>query len=93
MFTPSALKGEVKQAAMQAASRGVLLTTRSNYGTFGMYKVARLEQLDAIINDDRMAQAAAASIRAYGVDLMLASVDSYIKANAHPSRQLRWAVN
>ncbi|WP_460046560.1 DeoR/GlpR family DNA-binding transcription regulator [Pseudomonas sp. S2_H01] len=72
--TPSALKVEVKQAAMQAASRSVLLTTSSKYGTFGMYKVAGLEQFDTIISDDGLAEGAAESIRAQGVELMLASV-------------------
>jgi DeoR/GlpR family transcriptional regulator of sugar metabolism len=73
--TPSALKVEVKQAAMQSASRTVLLTTSTKYGTFGMYKVAGLEQFDTIISDVHLAQGAADSIRALGVELMLASVD------------------
>ncbi|WP_110949493.1 DeoR/GlpR family DNA-binding transcription regulator [Pseudomonas bohemica] len=73
--TPSALKVEVKQAAMQAASRSVLLTTSSKYGTFGMYKVAALEQFDTIISDDGLAGAAQDSIQALGVDVMLASVE------------------
>ena len=73
--TPSALKVEVKQAAMQAASRCVLITTSSKYGTFGMYKIAGLEQFDAIISDDGLAHGPAESIRAHGVELMLASVD------------------
>lgn len=72
--TPSALKVEVKQAAMQSASRTVLLTTSTKYGTFGMYKVAGLEQFDTIISDDRLAHGAADSIRGLGVELMLASV-------------------
>jgi len=59
---------------MQAASRSVLLTTSSKYGTFGMYKVAGLEQFDTIISDEHLAQGAADSIRALGVELMLASV-------------------
>jgi DeoR/GlpR family transcriptional regulator of sugar metabolism len=74
--TPSALKIEVKQAAMQSASRTVLLTTSTKYGTFGMYKIAGLEQFDTIISDDRLAHGAADSIRALGVELMLASVDT-----------------
>ena len=74
--TPSALKVEVKQAAMQSASRTVLLTTSTKYGTFGMYKVAGLEQFDTIISDDRLAHGAADSIRGLGVELMLASMDT-----------------
>jgi DeoR/GlpR family transcriptional regulator of sugar metabolism len=60
---------------MEAASRCVLLTTSSKYGTFGMYKVAGLEQFDTIISDEGLAQAAAESIRAHGVELLLASVE------------------
>jgi DeoR/GlpR family transcriptional regulator of sugar metabolism len=59
---------------MQSASRSVLLTTSSKYGTFGMYKVAGLEQFDAIISDENLAEAAAEAIRRQGVELMLASV-------------------
>jgi DeoR/GlpR family transcriptional regulator of sugar metabolism len=70
--TPSALKVEVKQVAMQAASQRVLMATSSKYGTFGMYKIAALEQFDAIISDDALAQAAAESIRKQGVELLLA---------------------
>jgi DeoR/GlpR family transcriptional regulator of sugar metabolism len=71
--TPSALKVEVKQAAMQSASRSVLLTTSSKYGTFCMYKVAGREQFDAIISDENLAEAAADAIRRQGIELLLAS--------------------
>lgn len=71
--TPSALKVEVKQVAMQAASQTVLVATSSKYGTFGMYKIAGLDQFDAIITDDALAQAAADGIRHQGVELLLAS--------------------
>ncbi|WP_213878478.1 DeoR/GlpR family DNA-binding transcription regulator [Pseudomonas sp. dw_358] len=71
--TPSALKVEVKQVAMQAASQNVLIATSSKYGTFGMYKIAALEQFDVIITDDSLAEAAAEAIRKQGVDLLLAA--------------------
>ncbi|MFF7706961.1 DeoR family transcriptional regulator [Pseudomonas sp. NPDC007930] len=70
--TPSALKVEVKQAAMQAASRCVLVATSSKYGLFGMYRIARLEEFDTIITDGALAQAAADGLRAQGVELLLA---------------------
>lgn len=70
--TPSALKVEVKQAAMQAASQTVLVATSSKYGTFGMYKVTGLEQFDTIISDSDLAQAAADGIRKQRVELLLA---------------------
>lgn len=71
--TPSAPKVEVKRAAMESASQTVLVATSSKYGTFGMYKIAALEQFDLVISDDGLAEAAAAGIRACGVELVLAS--------------------
>lgn len=70
--TPSAPKVEVKQAAMQAASRCVLLATSSKYGTFGTYRIAGLDQFDTIITDAALAPGAAEGIRTLGVELMLA---------------------
>lgn len=67
--TPSAPKVEVKQAAMAATSQTVLLATSSKYGTFGLYKVAGLEQFDRVISDDGLTEAAMVGIREAGVDL------------------------
>ncbi|RMT27079.1 Regulatory protein, DeoR, partial [Pseudomonas syringae pv. spinaceae] len=72
--TPSALKVEVKQAAMQSASQTVLVATSSKYGTFGMYKVAGLDQFDTIISDAALAEAAADGIRKQRIELLLAPV-------------------
>jgi DeoR/GlpR family transcriptional regulator of sugar metabolism len=72
--TPSPLKVEVKQVAMQAASQTVLVATSSKYGTFGMYKIAALAQFDVIISDDALGEAAADGVRGQGVELMLATV-------------------
>jgi DeoR/GlpR family transcriptional regulator of sugar metabolism len=70
--TPSALKVEVKQAAMQSATQTVLIATSSKYATFGMYKIAGLNQFDSIISDIKLTQAAADGIRKLGVELTLA---------------------
>ncbi len=70
--TPSALKVEVKQVAMQSASQTVLVASSSKYGTFGMYKIAGLEQFDAIITDSQLAQGAAENVAKLGVELLLA---------------------
>lgn len=70
--TPSAPKVEVKQAAMTAAAQTVLLATSSKYGTFGLYKVAGLEQFDHVISDEGLTEAAAVGIREAGVDLTIA---------------------
>jgi DeoR/GlpR family transcriptional regulator of sugar metabolism len=71
MTTPSAPKVEVKRAAMDAASRTVLVATSSKYGTFGTYKIVGLDRFDLIISDDALADAAASRIRETGVDLAL----------------------
>jgi len=69
--TPSALKVEVKQVAMQSASQVVLVASSSKYGTFSMYKIAGLEQFDSVISDNALAPAAADGIRKHGVELLL----------------------
>ena len=71
LTTPSALKVEVKQVAMQSATQVVLVASSSKYGTFGMYKIADLEQFDIIISDAALAPAAADGIRKHGVELLL----------------------
>lgn len=70
--TPSPLKVEVKQAAMQSASRSVLVASSSKYGTFGKYRIAALQQFDTLISDTALAPAAVESLRKLGVDLLLA---------------------
>lgn len=70
--TPSALKVEVKQVAMQSASRTVLIASSSKYGTFSMYRIANLDQFDTIVSDAGLGAAAADGIREQGVELMLA---------------------
>lgn len=72
--TPSAPKVDVKRAAMAAASETVLLATSSKYGTFGLYKIAGLEQFDHVVSDQGLAEAAGAGIREAGLDLTLAPV-------------------
>jgi DeoR/GlpR family transcriptional regulator of sugar metabolism len=70
--TPWAPKIEVKKAAMESASQNVLLVTSSKFGTFGMYRIARLDQFDPIITDDGLTADAAAGISKLGVELILA---------------------
>ena len=76
LTTPSALKVEVKQVAMQSASQVVLVASSSKYGTFSMYRIAGLEQFDIILSDDALTPAAADSIRKQGVELLLPSDSS-----------------
>ncbi|MGY1439429.1 DeoR/GlpR family DNA-binding transcription regulator [Streptomyces reniochalinae] len=71
--TPSAPKVEVKQAAMAAAQRSVLVAGSAKYGTFGMYRIASLDAFDTIVADAMLTEAAAQGIRACGTDLRLVS--------------------
>lgn len=74
LTTPSAPKVEVKRAAMETASRKILVTTSSKYGTFGTYRIAGLAQFDQIITDDALADAAAHRLQDAGIDISLVSV-------------------
>ncbi|MGI4850000.1 MAG: DeoR/GlpR family DNA-binding transcription regulator [Janthinobacterium lividum] len=69
--TPSALKVELKHVAMANATSSVLVASSSKYGTFGMYKIAALEQFDLIISDDGLADGPAQALRKLGVELEL----------------------
>ena len=71
--TPSAPKVDVKRAAMDAASRNVLVSGSSKYGTVGLYKVAALESFDLVVTDNGLAAGAATAIRQAGIELALAS--------------------
>lgn len=73
--TPSAPKIDVKRAAIEAASRAVLVSGSAKYGTVGLYRVAALDTFDLIVTDDGLAPRAAAAIRQSGVELALAAAD------------------
>ncbi|MBB5501260.1 DeoR/GlpR family transcriptional regulator of sugar metabolism [Paraburkholderia sp. MM5384-R2] len=57
---------------MNAASRTVLVSGSSKYGTVGLYKVAALDAFDLIVTDNGLAPGAAVAIRLAGVELALA---------------------
>ena len=73
LTTPSTLTVDVKRAAMQSASQVVLVASSLKYGTFSMYKIAGVEQIDIILSDDTLPPAAADGIRKQGVELLLPS--------------------
>jgi DeoR/GlpR family transcriptional regulator of sugar metabolism len=58
---------------MQSASRTVLVTTSSKYGTFGTYKIAPLERFDLVITDTALPEAAALRLRDANVELVLSN--------------------
>ncbi|WP_413760509.1 DeoR/GlpR family DNA-binding transcription regulator [Streptomyces sp. MMBL 11-3] len=70
--TPSELKVEVKQAAMECTGTSVLVAGSSKYGTFGKYRVAPLGAFDTVVTDSALAGAAAEGVRACGTELLLA---------------------
>lgn len=72
--TPAAPKVEVKLAAMESASRCVLVAASSKYGTVGLYKIAALERFDLVIADDGLPPAAADGVRQSGIELALAAL-------------------
>ncbi|PSM42559.1 DeoR/GlpR transcriptional regulator [Streptomyces dioscori] len=69
--TPSDLKVEVKQTAMECTGTSVLVAGSSKFGTFGKYRVAALSAFDTIITDSALADAAAEGVRASGTQLHL----------------------
>ncbi|MBD1554005.1 DeoR/GlpR family DNA-binding transcription regulator [Pseudomonas typographi] len=69
--TPAAAKVAVKRAAMDGASKRVLVATSSKYGTFGMYKIAPLGDFDLIVTDTGLAEGAAAGVAQLGIELAM----------------------
>ncbi|MFD0773330.1 DeoR/GlpR family DNA-binding transcription regulator [Streptomonospora algeriensis] len=71
--TPSEAKVVAKQQLLRMASKSVLTVDSTKYGKFGTFRVARLEEFDLIVTDDRLPQSAADEIRAQDVRLELVS--------------------
>lgn len=70
--TPSAAKVEVKRAAMAMASQNVLVATSAKYGTYGTYRIAALAELDRVVTDDGLSEAAVQRLRETGLELDIA---------------------
>ncbi|MFE2373451.1 DeoR/GlpR family DNA-binding transcription regulator [Streptomyces sp. NPDC059398] len=71
--TPSEAKVEVKRAAMESASRSVLVAAASKYGLFATYRMAPLRAFERIVTDRALEPAAAQAIRDLGIELDLAT--------------------
>lgn len=65
--TPTESKIAPKTAALKSASESVLVAGSSKYGTFGRYRVFELTELDIIITDAGLSEAAAAGIEEHGI--------------------------
>jgi DeoR/GlpR family transcriptional regulator of sugar metabolism len=70
--TPTESKVDVKQAAMEVATRSVLVSGSSKYGTFSMHRIAALREFATIVTDTQLPEAAKESLSGLGPRLVLA---------------------
>jgi len=73
--TPSMDKVEMKLAALEAASRCFLLADSTKFGTFAKFRVAPIEQLDAIVTDDELERDTRDNIQELGVTVYVAAAN------------------
>lgn len=73
--TPSDAKALLKQQVLRIASKSVLVVDSTKYGKFGTFRVARLEEFDLIITDDRLPASATAALGERRVRLRTVPVD------------------
>ncbi|MDR2945593.1 MAG: DeoR/GlpR transcriptional regulator, partial [Candidatus Adiutrix sp.] len=71
--TPSEGKVAVKEAALAAAAKRVLICDSSKYGKVGIFNAVPLESLDLVITDDRLPDSARQAVSKSGVRLVIAS--------------------
>ncbi|MFC7330600.1 DeoR/GlpR family DNA-binding transcription regulator [Marinactinospora rubrisoli] len=69
--TPSEPKVVTKQQLLRMASKSVLTVDSTKYGKFGTFRVARLEEFDLIITDDRLPRSAVREMSERDVRLQL----------------------
>lgn len=70
--TPDPEKVVVKQAALEASTKAVLLAASSKYATYSMYRVTPLTRFAAAITDEGLSADDAEALRAADVDLLVA---------------------
>lgn len=69
--TPHDGKVEVKRAAMESAASSVLLATSTKFGKYGMYRIADLDEFDAIYSDTHLPEPARVNLIHSGVNISL----------------------
>lgn len=69
--TPHEPKVDVKRAALAVAEQSVLVAGSIKYGLFATHRVAEVDELDMIVTDDALPEAAAAQIRDRDVELVV----------------------
>lgn len=72
--TPVEAKIDPKRAAMASAEKVVLLADSSKYGRYAKYRVLGLEELDLIVSDAGLDEAAAQQIQGLGIVVARASM-------------------
>ena len=70
--TPTESKVPVKQAAVAASARKILVSDATKYGKVGFFKAVALNELDAVITDGGLAPLARKAMAASGLDVMIA---------------------
>lgn len=73
--TPVEAKIDPKRAALRAASTSILLADSGKYGRYAKYRVFALDELNTVITDDALSTDDATSMKAFGVDVVLAEAD------------------
>jgi DeoR/GlpR family transcriptional regulator of sugar metabolism len=76
--TPDPEKVVVKEAALTAATKAVLLSASSKYASYSMYRVAPLDRFAAVVTDDGLDPSDAEALRAAGIDLLLAETSARV---------------
>ncbi len=70
--TPTEAKVQVKKAAVEAASKRVLICDSTKYGKVGIFNAVPIAALDAIITDDRLPASARDALKQTGVEVVIA---------------------
>jgi len=69
--TPVEAKIDAKRAAMVAATESVLLADSGKFGHFAKYRVARLDEFDAIVTDEALAEEDVEAVRELGPKVIM----------------------
>lgn len=73
--TPVEGKIDAKRAAMAVATRSVLVADSAKFGNFAKYRVAHLEEFDAIVTDVALPSAELERVRELGTEVVSARSD------------------
>lgn len=86
LSTPSEFKIAAKIAAVKASRRSILVSDSTKYGKIGFFNIIKLQDLDGIITDTGLPQAAQEHLARGGVNLMLVAPAT---GERHPGADIR----